>query len=114
MGKDIIELKKKDKKRVIGLMSGTSADGIDAALMEIKGDGLATRVKLIAFETYPYSESVRKKIFDLFSPETGTVDKVCHLNFVLGELFARAALRVIRKANLRPSEVDSKLKAFRG
>jgi len=106
MGKDIIELKKKDKKRVIGLMSGTSADGIDAALVEIKGDGFATRVKLITFEVYSYSESIRKKIFDLFSPETGTVDKVCHLNFVLGELFARAALRVIRKANLRPSEVD--------
>ena len=87
-------------------MSGTSADGIDAALVRIRGNGLSTKAKLLFFEVYHYPQEVRKKILNIFSPKTGTVDKICHLNFVLGELFAQAALKIIRKANLKPSEID--------
>ena len=106
MGKDIVQLKKKNEKIVIGLMSGTSADGIDTALVRIKGNGLSTRARLLSFQVYPYPQGVREKILNIFSPKTGTVDKVCHLNFVLGELFAQAALKIVLKANLRPSEID--------
>jgi len=106
MSKDIIQLKKKNEKIVIGLMSGTSADGVDTALVKIKGNGFSTKVKLICFQVYPYPKSVRKKIFNVFSPKTGTVDKICHLNFVLGELFAKAALKIILKANLKSSQID--------
>ena len=106
MGKDIVQLKKKNEKIVIGLMSGTSADGIDTALVRIKGNGLSTRVGLLSFQVYPYPQPVREKILNIFSPKTGTVDKVCHLNFVLGELFAQAASKIVLKANLKPSEID--------
>jgi len=106
MGKDIIQLEKKNEKIVIGLMSGTSVDGIDVALVKIKGNGLSTRARLLSFEVYPYPQTVRKKILNIFSPRTGTVDKICHLNFVLGELFAQAALKIILKANLEPWQID--------
>ncbi len=106
MGKDIIQLEKKNEKIVIGLMSGTSVDGIDAALVKIRGNGLSTRARLLFFQVYPYPQTVRKKILNIFSPRTGTVDKICHLNFVLGELFAQAALKIILKANLEPWQID--------
>lgn len=50
-------LGKKDRL-LVGLMSGTSVDGIDASLVRIKGDGLETDVELICFDNYPYDSSI--------------------------------------------------------
>ena len=52
----------KDTLRVIGLMSGTSADGMDAALTEITGCGVDTRVRLLGFVSLPYPDEIRKEI----------------------------------------------------
>jgi len=95
-----------DPKVVIGLMSGTSVDGIDAALVEIQGSGESVQVNTLGYETYAYPASCRKRIFELFSPETGSVDKVCEMNFVLGELFAEAAQSIARRCSVPLSEVD--------
>ena len=69
---------KKPVRRVVGMMSGTSVDGVDAALVEISGglDGGAPEVKLLAFSNTPFPPAVREGIFTLFRPETATVDKV--------------------------------------
>ncbi len=99
-------LRTKDPKTVVGLISGTSADGVDAAVVRIHGTGPATRPDLIHFTTVPYPESERRELFALFSPRTGTVDRVCALNFRLGELFAEAALQAIARAGLRAPDVD--------
>ena len=96
----------KPVRRVVGLMSGTSVDGIDAALVEISGRRGNAVIRLCAYESTPYSEEIKKKIFRLFDPVTATVDKIGYMNFLLGELFAGAALGVIRKAGLKPDEVD--------
>jgi len=66
----IVRLLATDPKRVIGLMSGTSLDGIDAALVEIDGWGADTRARLIAFETTPYSEEERAFIHALLDAPT--------------------------------------------
>ena len=92
--------------RVVGLMSGTSADGIDAALVEVRGTTPRPDVKLVAFSNHPYPEELREAIFALFSPQTGTVDRICHVNFVLGEAFAEAAIRVVESAGLSMEDVD--------
>ncbi|MCL6459715.1 MAG: anhydro-N-acetylmuramic acid kinase, partial [Gorillibacterium sp.] len=90
----------------VGLMSGTSVDGIDGALVEISGaPGDQPKVRLLAFENTPYSIEVREKIFTLFDPEKATVDKVGCMNVLLGELYAQAALSVITKAELAPEDV---------
>lgn len=87
-------------------MSGTSADGVDAALVEIRGDGLATQVELLAFQSLPYEENVRSRIFNLFQPETSGVDEICQMNFLIGEKFADAAHSVVRHAALEIGEID--------
>ena len=87
----------KPVRRVVGMMSGTSVDGVDAALVEISGTREQPEITLLAFENKPYPEEVREEIFRLFRPETAPVDRVGRMNFLLGELYARAALSVIAK-----------------
>ena len=62
------ELQKKAVRRVVGMMSGTSVDGVDAAVVEIGGSAAAPQVKLLAFENRPYPPAVREQIFRLACP----------------------------------------------
>lgn len=99
-------LYKEKRKKVIGLMSGTSADGIDAALVEIEGYGRETRVELIAFYNFPYDEPTRQEIFRLFDANRSTADLVCRMNFKLGRLFGNAAVRLCKLTGVDISEID--------
>ncbi len=88
---------------VIGLMSGTSADGIDAALVEIKGHGPRIAVRLLAFTSIPYPQKLQTQI--LHTCESGTGPEVCDLNVTLGERFATAALKLIRLSGLSDHDI---------
>lgn len=96
----------KSSRIVIGLMSGTSVDGIDAVLVKIDENGINTKVDMLAFENYSYPEEIRQRIFTLFNPKTSSVDQICHMNFLLGNVFAEAAWKIIKKAGLEPKDVD--------
>ncbi|MEB2310074.1 MAG: anhydro-N-acetylmuramic acid kinase [Candidatus Brocadiaceae bacterium] len=102
----ILQIQQKNPKKVIGLMSGTSADGIDACLVEISGNGIHTKIHILDFETYPYDNAIRTAIFETCNLTTGTVDKVCHLNFYLGKLFANAAKSLVKKASVSLADID--------
>lgn len=91
---------------VVGLMSGTSADGIDAAVVELDGAPPELRWKLLQHLLVPHPPELRAAIFAAFRPETGTVDRLCELNFALGRAFGRAALAAIEAASLSPAQVD--------
>ena len=104
--KSFYQLAEKKAKKVIGLMSGTSVDGVDAALVDIREHGLETQVELLAFHSHPFPAAVRDRIFDLFQAETSRVDEICQMNFLIGEIFANAALGVIREAGLEVDEID--------
>ncbi len=88
---------------VIGLMSGTSADGVDAALVDIRGTGHDLKITLKAFRTFPYPTAFRERLLQAMTG--GTVEDVCHLNGALGEWFARAALKVIKATGVPPRRV---------
>ena len=90
--------------RVVGLMSGTSGDGVDAVLVDIRGTGQTLTVKQLAFASVAYPPELQQRILSVSTK--GTVTKVCHLNAVLGEWFANAALRVIKQAGLEPNKVE--------
>ncbi len=90
--------------KVIGLMSGTSADGVDAALVEITGAGDRPALRLVAWDTLPYPPGLRERILAVATG--GTTEEVCHLDAYLGELFAEAAARVVRQAGAELADVD--------
>lgn len=90
-------------RTVVGLMSGTSADGIDAAVVRIAGSGTNSVVDLLAFETYPYPPGLRQRVFAAFD---GGVRQICELNFLLGEAFAEAAIGVVESCGMTTQQID--------
>lgn len=88
---------------VVGLMSGTSADGVDAVVCRIRGSGRKLRFKLLAHHQQPFGRTLRERV--LHASLHGQVAEICELNFILGEQLARAALAAIRKAGLRPPQI---------
>ena len=91
--------------KIIGLISGTSADGIDAAIADIDGSPAAPRINQLAFKTIPWPDAERACIFHLFSNAATPAD-VCRANFTLAEQFAAAAMTIIEYAGLTPTDVD--------
>lgn len=94
-------------RRVVGLMSGTSADGIDSALTEITGTGRDMTAKCLAYLSVPYPPQVRERVFRLFDAERSTAAEAGAMNVLLGELFAEAALAVLESAGLSPDQCDA-------
>ena len=93
-------------RKIIGLMSGTSADGVDAALVEVAGAGMETEIRLLGFAFLPFPNAVQQDILALCDPATGHVDRICRMHAVLGEWFSRAALSVCEAVGIRMAEVD--------
>ncbi len=91
---------------VIGLMSGTSVDGIDAAVVEVTGSPPDLSAQLLAFEFVPFEAAQRQRILALFDPQQADPQTVCQMNFVIGEWFAEAALQAIRSSGLSVEEID--------
>src|SRR5207247_2171618 len=102
----LLHIAVKESRLVVGLMSGTSVDGIDAALVQIKGHGENSRVELLAFGSYPFPPELRAKVFRLFNPAEARVDAICQLDFLLGEVFAAAVQRLLADNGVASEDVD--------
>lgn len=96
----------KPEKLVVGVMSGTSADGVDAALVQIRGSGEQLTWRFLRHETLHYSVKVRDLILRCCDPAGGDAAALCRLNVLLGELFARAVQHVAEKAGVDPKAID--------
>ena len=75
---------------VAGVMSGTSADGIDVALVRILGRGLTLRLRLLGHDHFPYPKAVRQAILAAMNADSAHVADLARLNFLLGDLYAAA------------------------
>jgi anhydro-N-acetylmuramic acid kinase len=102
MSNVLARLARKPVLRVAGLMSGTSADGVDVAIVDIDPGG----VELLAFDTHAYSRSLRRKVFDLFEPSGSCLDDLCHMNFLLGEVFAAALIKLAESSGISLGSID--------
>jgi len=96
----------KYSRRIIGLMSGTSLDAIDVAMVRIEKHGLTAKVKLEHFREYPYPPKIRSVIRELFDPKRARIDDICRYDFILGEVFAAAVLRMLRDTKIKAETVD--------
>jgi anhydro-N-acetylmuramic acid kinase len=91
---------------VLGLMSGTSADGIDVALAEISGAPPYVKSKLRAHTALKFPAAVRVEILGVAEQQPITAGEFSQLNFRLGEVFADAALSACRKFHISPKQID--------
>lgn len=92
-------------KLAVGLMSGTSLDGVDTILIEIEGSGETTKFKVIDFECYELEAPLKTKISENMSIETSSVKSICSLNFELGHVFATAVQEICKKNHMETSEL---------
>lgn len=95
--------------RVIGLMSGTSCDGIDVALVEITGRGPRVKARLKNFCTFPYTKSVRQELLRLANANQQPIlsaAEISQTNFLLGELFAEAVVKACRRFRMPLKRID--------
>lgn len=96
----------KYSRRIIGLMSGTSLDAIDVAMVRIQKHGLTAQVKLEHFREYPYPPKIRAVVRELFDPKRARIDDICRYDFILGEVFAAAVLRMLQETKIKADTVD--------
>ena len=93
-------------KLVVGLMSGTSLDGISAVLLRVRGSGTSTWFRQVAFAQYPFPRGMKELLLRNSMPATSRVDEICRLNFVLAELYAESAKKLLRKAGVKLRDLD--------
>ena len=91
---------------VIGLMSGTSLDGVDAALVEITGSGEGTRIQLKHFVSVPFSNDVQAELLRVASQAPVPAQVISHLNFLLATLYTEAITQLCQEAGVSLSQVD--------
>lgn len=94
--------------RIAGLMSGTSADGVDAALIEVEATNAPLRpaVSILAHVTAPFPDDLRARLFRLFDADTARVDEITEMNALLGVVYADAVRTVAQAAGVPLSQID--------
>ena len=95
-----------EARLIIGLMSGTSLDGLDIALCRFEGSGLQTKIGLLKFETIPFDQDFKDQIKSIFSKRQVDFEKVVLLNGWVAKQHAGMILSCLQKWGVKPEEVD--------
>lgn len=104
--KQLSALLEKQTRVVIGLMSGTSVDGIDAVLVEIEGSGTETKLKQIAFRTNPFPSGFKEFVLKNSRSGSSDVADIARLNFLVAQLYADAVKDLCESCGVRRAQVD--------
>lgn len=96
----------KRKKRVLGVLSGTSVDAVDIVLVEITGYGIKTKLKVIDFEAFPINSAVKNYILNTSTVNSGNVENVCKVNFLVGKLFAEKINLFLKRHSINSDSID--------
>lgn len=96
----------KPQRRIVGLMSGTSFDGLDIAVCDFQGSGLGTRVEVSRFTTKDYSPEFKEDLKSVFAKKMADLEKITLLNAMIGSYYAELILECFKEWNISASEVD--------
>ncbi|MBE8712911.1 anhydro-N-acetylmuramic acid kinase [Sphingobacterium hungaricum] len=97
----------KKERLIIGLMSGTSLDGLDIALCKISGSGKRTKLALIEFKTSPFDEEFRNSVRSVFAKKNVDLELLCQLNASVALKHAELILEALKEWNILPQAVDA-------
>ena len=102
----LFTIAQKEEKLGIGLMSGTSLDGLDIALCKFSESGTKTAFKLLQFITIPYEERFKKEVQEVFAKKQVSLEKVTLLNAYIGSFHGELVLQALKQWNINPADVD--------
>ncbi len=102
----LYQIAQKPQRLIIGLMSGTSLDGLDVALCRFTGNGTETQTEVLAFETVSYTAEIKENIRTVFSKKLIDLEMLTLLNAWIGRLHATMILECLQKWNYTPHEID--------
>jgi anhydro-N-acetylmuramic acid kinase len=104
--KKLYNISAKNNRLIIGLMSGTSLDGLDIALCRIEGAGFSTKLELIKFETFDYADDFRTYIRKIFAKRQIDQQEFCGINAYVGHVHADLINQALKKWDLSAEEID--------
>lgn len=102
----LFTIARKKQRLILGLMSGTSLDGLDVALCSCEGYGMDTAIELLQFETVPYTTFIKDEIKTVFARENISLEKLCLLNAWIAQQQAAIILQCLQKWSIEPSAID--------
>lgn len=102
----LFKIVQKPTRRIIGLMSGTSMDGLDVALCRFSGSGLQTQMVVEKFETITFSEDIKEEIWRIFAKKEIDFQQLCLLNPWIGQLHGKLVLQCLEKWGIHPDGGD--------
>lgn len=102
----LYEIAGKTSRTIIGLMSGTSFDGLDVALCRFSGSGTETQVKVLHFTTKNYSPDFKEELKSIFAKKNADLQRVTLLNAYIGSYYAELILECLREWNVAATDVD--------
>ncbi|MEE9430911.1 MAG: anhydro-N-acetylmuramic acid kinase [Melioribacteraceae bacterium] len=104
--KNLFELTQKESKHVIGIMSGTSLDGVDVALIKLEGNSTFTKIDLIGFLEYPFPPGVKEKLLKNSTKETSNVEDLSQLSFLIPNIYFDAIKNLCTDLNFPLENID--------
>jgi len=102
----LYNISQKPRKNILGLMSGTSLDGLDIALCEISDSNLKTKISLKKFKSIPYDDATKEKIRAVFAQKQVSLEHLTLLNNFLGHFFGQLVLDTLQEWNMESSAID--------
>jgi anhydro-N-acetylmuramic acid kinase len=99
--------REKSEHLVVGLMTGTSADAVDAALVRFRGRGLSATHEMLAYEETPLDDALRREVLEVASADTLPLERVMRLDVALAEAYARVVGTLLERSGVRRSDVEA-------
>jgi anhydro-N-acetylmuramic acid kinase len=102
----LFEVAQKESRLIIGLMSGTSLDGLDIALCCIFNAGMQTKLELVAFDTFPYSTAFKQKLKEISFKVENNLENITLINKEIGVFHAQMVNQFLEKHQIKNEEID--------
>jgi anhydro-N-acetylmuramic acid kinase len=103
---DLVELIRKKRRNVIGVLSGTSVDAVDVVLMNIRGTGVQSKIQVIDFQSFKMPAKLKDYILKCSRKKENDVEDICKLNFLIGKQFANCINLFLKSRKISAKSVD--------
>lgn len=102
----IYSISQKSERKIIGLMSGTSLDGLDIALCSIEGNGGKTKLLFQNYTTLPYEEDFKKEVRKIFSVRNGDIELLTVMHSFIGKYHGQLVNNCLKQWGISSDEID--------